>query len=214
MSAADKPESFPTPPSPLVADARHWVSWSRPLWRLHEHKAGRPGWNELRHYGPVDGQRFDPHEPPTGARKSQGVQYVAGTALVALTETFQRTRLIPVHNAALWLYGWTPVRSLRLLDIRSDFGASNGASAAFNAADKATTRDWARAAHRQWTDIDGLLYTAKVSGGDAIALFTNAARDPVWPNHPEYARALTDPAARSDLEAVTSQVYWALDYGV
>lgn len=214
MSAADEPEDFPGPPSPLIADDRHWVAWSSPLWRLHEHKAGRPGWNELRHFGPVDGQRFDPQKPPAEPHKPEGVQYVAGTALVAVTETFQRTRLIPVHKASLWLYGWTPIRSLRLLDIRSDFGASNGASAAFNAANKATTRAWAAAAHQQWTDLDGLLYTAKVSGGDAVALFTNAARDPVWPILPEYARALTDPAAHPDLEAIAGQVYWALDYGV
>ncbi len=214
MSAADEPEVFPAPPSPLVADDRHWVSWTAPVWRLHEHKAGRPGWDELRYFGPVDGQRFDPQEPPTGPDKAQGVQYVGGTALVALTETFQRSRVIPVHNPALWLYGWEPVRPMRLLDIRSDFGASNGASAAFNSADKATTRAWARAAHQQWSDIDGLLYTAKVSGGDAIALFTNAAADSVWPDNPDYARALTDPAAHSGLLAIAGQVHWALDYGV
>ena len=214
MSAGDEPEEFPTPPVALVADDRHWVSWSAPVWRLHEHKPGRPGWDELRHYGPVDGQRFDPHDPPTGDYKPQGVQYVAGTALVALTETFQRTRAIPVHNASLWLYGWTPARPMRLLDIRGDFGAANGASATFNAADKATTREWARAVHRQWPDMDGLLYTAKVSGGDAIALFANAAGIPVWPDRPAYARALTDPAARPDFEAVAAQMHWELDYGV
>ncbi|MFA0848519.1 RES family NAD+ phosphorylase [Curtobacterium sp. WHRI 8282] len=213
MSAADAPDVFPAPPTPLVADDRHWVSWTNRVWRVHEQKTGRPGWDELRHFGPVDGQRFDPQDPPTGDHKPQGVQYVAGTMLVAVTETFQRTRMIPVHNKALWLYGWTPARPMRLLDIRSDFGATNGASASFNAADKATTREWARAAHRQWTDLDGLLYTAKVSGGDAIALFTNAAGIPVWPDYPSYARALTDPAAHPDLSAAAAQVHWGLDYG-
>jgi hypothetical protein len=142
------------------------------------------------------------------------VQYVGASALIALTETFQRTTLIPVHDPSLWLFSWQPVRALRLLDVRYEFGAVNGAAAVFSGADKSIVRQWARAAHQQWPDMDGIIYNSKVVGGSSIALFTHAEVEPVWPANPLYARALSDPAGRPLLQTVADRVNWQLDYGI
>lgn len=210
----DRAPAFPPPPSELRAAPDDWLSWSGRLWRVHQHAPDRPAWNELRHWGPAPGNRFEPQAPPPSGDREEGVQYVGLSALTALTETFQQHRLIPVHDGSLWLYGWTVVRPLHLLDVRYEFGAANGAYAGFSAADKSVVRQWARAAHLQWPDMDGIIYNSKVVGGSAVALFTHAERDPVWPANPAFARSLADPAALPLVQAAADRVNWTLDYGV
>ena len=211
--SGDAAQGLPAPPATLVADDENWLSWSVPVWRVHANEPGRPAWNELRHWGPAPGTRFDPQEPPSAAGQPEGVQYVGASALIALTEAFQSTRAIPVHDDSLWLFGWEPARPMRLLDVRYTFGAANGTNAAFSTADKSVVRQWARAAHLRWTDMDGIVYNSKVVGGSSIALFSHAAVEPVWPANPTYARALSDPAARPLLQKVADRVRWGLDYG-
>lgn len=213
MSGKDDVEDFPPPPTHLHADPDHWVDWSAPVWRVQENQRGRAGWNELRHYGPVAGNRFDPQQDPTAQRQPEGIQYVGASALVALSERYQATQLIPVHDPAAMLVGWTPIRPMQLLDFRFDFGTVNGASAAFNSADKRVTRQWARAAHLRWPEMDGIVYPAKKAGFPSIALFTHAATDPVWPDDPSYSRSLADPAARPLIDGIATKLRWGLDFG-
>ncbi|UXN26553.1 RES family NAD+ phosphorylase [Curtobacterium flaccumfaciens] len=210
----DAQEELPLPPAVLTADDEHWKNWSGPAWRIHKQQKGRPDWNQLRHFGPASGQRFDPQELPEEDGKPEGVQYVASSMLAAIGEVFQTNRTIPLHDSTRLAVAWEPIRPLRLLDVRTTFGNANKASAVFSSARKDVTRAWARLAHLQWPDMDGIIYSAKKTGLPCAALFTHAEVAPVWPTLPSFSRSLTDPAIRDELLEIAETLRWEVDYGV
>jgi len=117
--------------------------------------------------------------------------YAAGDVATAVAEVFQLTRRLDVTSGAPYLTGWSPARSLRLLDLTGDWAVRNGAAHALNAAPRPVCRTWARAISAQWPDLDGLLVTSTMTGRRAVVLWVSAADS--FPDAPGFSRPLTHP---------------------
>ncbi len=168
------------------------VEQAVPLWRIHFTASSHPAeWNELRHYGPVASGRFDPHPPPTSAHQTEGVAYLAADVSTALAEVFQETRVIATSRDAPWLSGFTPSRSLRLLDLRGQWPLRAGASHTINTGRKDHCRAWARAIRTAWPELDGLARASAMTSTLCVTLFNPA--DDAFPGRPAFSAPLTHP---------------------
>lgn len=102
------------------------------VWRVHrtsgEHVVP---WDQLRYWGPAATMRFDPHEPPPHSQ-DRGVSYAALTVPTALAEVFQQRRVINTERLTPYLTGWSPARSLTLLDLTGTWPIQSGASHVIN----------------------------------------------------------------------------------
>ena len=213
------------PPAHVTVEPSDLRMHGGTLWRIHRDSPDRPGWNQLRHHGPVPGMRFDPHEPPRGDDKNEGVQYLATRVADAFAEAFQTTRVIPLRDPRIRLVGWEPTRELTLLDLNGAWGVRNGASATLPTGPKRYTQPWARAIHQQLPEIDGLWHHGAMAGGDLVTLFTPAERGPaergpaergpvergpVWPAAPTFSRSLADPLSRAVVLAVGRKLGYSI----
>jgi hypothetical protein len=135
--------------------------------------------------------RWDPHPTPKDDHPGFGVIYAASTPVAAFAEVFQQSRVIAVNGTNRVLSAWFATRSLRLLDLTSNWPLLNGAARALQHAPKSTCRAWAREVRAQGpSDLDGLIADSTLVGGDARLIV-------VWQTHlppaPALSRALDDP---------------------
>lgn len=174
------------------------------LWRVHrtsgEHVVA---WNQLRYWGPGATTRFDPQEPPARLQ-NRGVSYAALTVPTALAEVFQRTRVINARRGSPYLTGWTPARTLSLLDLTGTWPVQVGASHVLNTGRRDHCRAWAAAIYTARPDLDGLWHTSSMTGGHAVTLFTHAADS--FPDRPALSLPLDHPGLRALLFNAAEQI--------
>ncbi|WP_136054528.1 RES domain-containing protein [Microbacterium sp. K24] len=193
-----KVRKVPSPPAVLKLDqARHIVEFQAPLWRVYRTQGGYPQtWDELRHFGPVDNMRFDPHPLPPGIHADSGVLYAATLPHTALGEVYQETRNIQRAFQGNAIVSWTPTRPLVLLDLTSNWPVINGGAASMQMDAKERTCEWARAIDQQFgADIDGLSHRSSINHQPMVTLFARTERIPAFPARPAFHALLIDPSA-------------------
>lgn len=116
--------------------------------------------------------------------------YTAHDIATCVAEVFQSSRTVRA-SADTQLAAWRPARPLRLLDLTGEWALHNGASHGLYAASKSTCRNWSRAIHQRWSDIDGLLSPSTMTGKTMVTLYERAAD--AFPPRPAFARPLTNP---------------------
>lgn len=183
---------------------------STTLWRVHR-TAGPHlvAWNELRHFGPVATCRFDPHEPPPGPDKADGVSYLAVTAQTALAEAFQTRRMIDRHAGAPQLVGLQLTRAVRLLDMAGSWPTRAGASQAINSGRRDVARAWARTIRSAFPTLDGLWHPSCMDGGSGCLTLWTPAAD-AFPTRPILSRPLSDPSLANRLAAAADRLGYRL----
>lgn len=185
------------PPTAFITHPQHIVTYVGPLWRIYFQGGAHPTrWNDMRHFGPVKGMRFDPHPTPSTFHPSIGVTYVAAGLVTAFAETFQKTGTIDRSYRKAAIASWQPTRGLQLLDLSSNWPLLNGASASIQMGPKRYTQNWARAIYNvMGGTIDGVLYLSSVTSEPAMALFSRAKTANSFPPRPKENRLLSDAAA-------------------
>ncbi len=198
------------PPAALTIDDSDLTDWPHPL-MVRIHGAAGPftlAWHELRHFGPTPA-RFDPHPAPPEYHPSYAVLYAAADVDTALAEVFQRGRIVePAAPNRPTLTVWEPARSLDLLDVRGQWPIRNGASHVLNTGPQPVCRRWAHAIANHPRRVDGLLYTAAMTGQDAAALFLPAADS--FPTAPELSLALDHPGLIGPMAAAARRIGYQL----
>ena len=203
------PRSPNTPPVPLTIGPGDLRIWSDPLLRIAPTRAPHVlPFGALRSYGPVPGQRWDPHPPgpPRAHPPRWGVLYTASTLMAACAETGQRTRTIDRHSGGPTVTTWTPTRALQLLDL----GASSPRLIRHRASSALTTRPapncqtWAHHIVDALGDrVDGLLVPSTWTGTNVV-LFGRAAD--AFPTTPEGRVALDEPALFPTLQRLGTRI--------
>ena len=171
-------------------------------------------WNELRRFGPLNG-RWDHHVPnDQGGPCSQerGVYYAASDAKTCLAEAFQDTRRVDRVFHAPWLVVFKTVQTLEVLDLTGDFATRMGASMAIHSGSRVRAREWARDLYEAFPGSEGILYAASMQGGaPAIAINERALkRGALFPENPEFHRALADDVMLDPLKHAARGVGYAL----
>lgn len=186
------------PPATFRFDpARHLRRYQGPLWRVFPTTGDHPyTWDELRHWGPLPDQRFDPQPPPTGHHPDSGVMYTATRSWTAIAEVYQEEHHIDRSSRGAAIASWTPSRPLQLLDLTTNWPVLNGAAAAMMMDDKKHTQAWARAIDDQLGDrIDGLWHQSSINNEPNVTLFSRAERIPAFPLRPAFYALLSEAAA-------------------
>ena len=179
------------PPRALTRADSDVIEDTGVLWRIH--RTGGPyalPWHGFRTFGPLHTARFDPHPPTRGDHPGYGVIYAGHDIATCVAEVFQAARAVHA-SPNIQLAGWKPVRPLRLLNLTGDWALRNGGSHSLFAAPKPTCRNWSRAIHRQWPDIDGLLSPSTMTGRPIVTLYEPAGV--TFPGRPGFARPLNNP---------------------
>jgi len=134
--------------------------------------------------------------------RSYAVLYAAGDFETAFAEVVMRDRFVQrdqrvVAFGELSARAWMEItqddgRLLNLADLRDDGCLVLGAPTdAVHARNHAAGRALSRALHDEHTDVDGIVYRSRLTGGDCYAIFDRAtaslvsARTGELPNHPE-----------------------------
>lgn len=211
MTGAGAPKVPATPPDTFVLDeVQHLRSFEGALWRVFRTEGPHAvTWDQLRHYGPVPGMRFDPHPLPTGMHRESGVMYAATRSHTALGEVFQSTRVIDRSMGGATIAAWIPSRTLRLLDLTSNWPVLNGAAAAMMMDDKTTTQAWARAIdQRHGGELDGLYHQSSINSEPLVTLFSRTERVPAFPARPSLSALLSDTTA----DEIVARAMWQLGY--
>jgi hypothetical protein len=91
-------------------------------------------------------------------------------------EVFAATGTIDLSTDEPWFALWEPTRDLRLLDVvDSPWIARAGGNAAISSGARGMARQWARRAHAEYPDIDGLFYeAAALPAYRSVVLFERA----------------------------------------
>lgn len=208
------PRSPNTPPHPLTFTPADLRLWTEELVRIAPTASRHTvAFGELRTFGPLAGQRWDPHPPgpPRHHPHRWGVLYAASTVLAACAETGQRTRTIDRVSGSPALLIWTPTRPLQLLDLTSDstFLIRNRAAAALTTRPTAHCQTWAhhivRSAHVP--PIDGLLVPSPWTGTN-IVLF--GASSDSFPTTPSTRASLSDPPLFPMLTTIAHRIGFTL----
>ncbi len=206
---------FPEPPGVealrslgLHADDLVILASTSSLWRIHRttglHVAA---WNALRYFGPVDGMRFEPHDPPPHLQR-RGVSYAALDVPTCVAEVFQRQRIVDRHEGNPYLTGMRLTRPVRLLDLSGSWPTRAGASQAINSGPRPRASAWARTIRAAY-DVDGLWYPSSMHGGGlCVALFDTAAD--ALPVAPLVSVPLAHPALANPLAAYTADLGYGL----
>lgn len=162
------------PPNDLTFREQDYVTYSDSLWRIARTSGEHVlPWNQLRSFGPVSGQRWDPHLEPQSEQPERGVLYTATTLLTAAAEVWQDGRHIDPEAGRPAIVRFTPSRPLRLLNLGEDstWPVRNGASAALKDAPRPVCRRWSSAILSCIPDLDGI-YAPSTMTGSNIVLFT------------------------------------------
>jgi hypothetical protein len=175
--------------------------------------AYRQVWNQFRYFGPLN-SRWDHHilgasgNPQIQAR---GIYYAAADAKTCLAEAFQATRRIDRVFQAPRLVVFETHARLKLLDLTGDFATRMGASMAIHSGSRGRARGWARDLYEAYPEVQGILYAASMHGGQhAIALNERALKEPLFPAHPLFHRALADDVMLDPLKHAASELGYAL----
>jgi hypothetical protein len=143
--------------------------------------------------------------------QARGIYYAARDAKTCLAEAFQATRRIDRAFQAPWLAVFATVTRLKLLDLTGDFATRMGASMAIHSGSRGRARGWARDLYEAYPEIQGILYAASMHGGrHAIALNERALKEPLFPAHPLFHRALADDVMLDPLKHAASELGYAL----
>ncbi len=199
----------PRDPGPLTIDDSDLVDWPhQKLARIHGTVGPRTlPWHQLRHFGPMS-TRFDPHPPPPTTHPDFAVMYAAADVDTALSEVFQRGRVIePTAPNGPHLTVWTAARVLRLLDLRGTWPIRQGASQTITGP-QPVCRRWAHAIAVHPKAVDGLLYTSSMTGANSAALFLPAADS--FPPHPDLSISLSDPGIVAALESAAARISYTI----
>ena len=202
MTAANPRPKVPAdPPSTLQVDDAlhiHLLDEGTWLWRVSFTESPHVlPWNELRHYGPVPENRFDPHPLPLGVHVDEAVMYTALHFSTALAEVFQE-HVIDRFLMGPMITGWPVTRELTLLDLTSNWALVNGAAAAIQMGSKEHTQAWARAIEDQLgARFDGLYHHSSMNNAPLVTLFARVETFDAFPKRPGYSKLLRDPGARS-----------------
>jgi hypothetical protein len=143
--------------------------------------------------------------------QSRGIYYAAADAKTCLAETFQATRRIDRAFQAPWLVVFETLARLKLLDLSGDFATRMGASMAIHSGSRGRARGWARDLYEAYPEVQGILYAASMHGGQhAIALNERALKEPLFPAHPLFHRALGDDVMLDPLKHAARELGYAL----
>ena len=112
---------------------------------------------------------------------------------------------------APWLVVFETLGELKLLDLTGDFATRMGASMAIHSGSRGRARGWARDLYQGYPQFQGILYAASMHGGrPAMALNERALREPLFPSHPKFHRALSDDTLLEPLKHAASELGYAL----
>ena len=143
--------------------------------------------------------------------QSRGIYYAARDAKTCLAEAYQATRRIDRVFQSPRLVVFETLSSLKLLDLTGDFATRMGASMAIHSGSRRRARGWARDLYEAYPEIQGILYAASMHGGRAaIALNERALREPLFPAHPLFHRALADDVMLDPLTHAARELGYAL----
>ena len=186
-----------TPPSAFTIDPSHLREFTGLLWRVYRTVGPHPvKWDELRHFGPVAGMRFDPHPLPQRVHPDIGVMYAATDIVTTLGEVYQDGREITRSVGGAAVVSWEPSRNLTLLDLTTNWPVLNGAAASMMMDDKQHTQAWAQAIYyRAGHTLDGLYHQSSITNQPIVTLFSQTERHQAFPPRPRFRALLSDSAA-------------------
>lgn len=195
MTPPRRPKAPHTPPGPLTRAEGDLRTVTDPLWRISATTGVHSlPWNVLRDFGPLGHARWDPHHAPQGPQPDRGVMYAATDVTTVVAEVYQKYGVIDPVTGDPHLYGFTPTRPLRLLDLTGDWLIRNGAAASLTSTPyRSRTRAWSAAILDTWPDLDGLWAPSTLNNKPVIVLY--APSRTAFPPAPQYARPLTHPDA-------------------
>lgn len=207
------PRAPDVPPVPLTITSGDVHEWAGPLLRIAPTQGAHPiPYGSLRTYGPVKGQRWDPH--PAGVPQVHpprwGVLYAASTLFAACAEPSQQTRTIDRHTGGPTVVTWTPTRPLHLLDLsaQSTWLIRHRASAALTTRPAPHCQTWARHIVASLGEqLDGL-HVPSAWAGTNVVLFGRAAD--TFPAAPTARVPMDDPALFPALRLIASQIGYDL----
>jgi RES domain-containing protein len=184
------------------------------LARVYFSRGSHPqAWDQLRYFGLLN-SRWDHHVPDVAGHplaQERGIYYAARDAKTCLAEVFQATRRIDRVFQAPWLVVFETLATLKLLDLSGDFPTRMGASMAIHSGSRGRARGWARDLYEAYPEIQGILCAASMHGGRAaIALNERALKEPLFPAHPLFHRALADDVMLDTLKHAASELGYAL----
>lgn len=205
------PKFPPPPPVPelaLVAPDRVVVPAGTELWRIYLRGGAHPTlWNMMRSFGPTSG-RFDPHRPPARDQERR-VLYCAEHGPTCLAEVFQDTRIIDRRARDPWLVAFRLERDVTLLDLCGTWPTRAGASMAINTGPRARAREWARAIHSAYEQVEGVRYPSSMCGNRAsVALWERG--ETALPDVPVFHRPLVDPGLLTPLKNAAAELGYGL----
>lgn len=207
------PRAPNTPPETLTVDPGDIHTRSAALLRIAMTQSTHvTPYGALRTFGPIPGQRWDPHPPgpPRGHAPGWGVLYTASTLLAACAETGQRTRTIDRHTGAPVVTIWRPTRPLHLLDLgaESTWLIRHGASSALTTRPAAHCRTWAHHIAAALGDtVDGLRVPSAWTGTNVVLFARSADSFPIAPHE---RIALDDPALFPALQMLAGRIGYRL----
>ncbi|MCI4659732.1 RES family NAD+ phosphorylase [Cryobacterium zhongshanensis] len=183
-----------TPPAAFIIEEKHLRSFRNVLWRVSRTEGPHAlAWNELRHFGPVEEMRFDPHPPPADNYPAVGVMYAATRSYTALGEVYQGTHVIDRSMGGATIAAWIPSRELTLLDLTTNWPVLNHAAASMMMDDKANTQPWARAIFERHGDVlDGLYHQSSINNEPLVTLFSRTETIPAFPRRVSFSTLLSD----------------------
>lgn len=185
------------------------LQWTDPLLRIAPTQSAHAlPFGALRTYGPVPGNRWDPHPPgqPRVHPPRWGVLYTSSTLTAACAETSQRTRTIDRHTGAPMVTTWTPTRPLRLLDLTagSTWLIRHRAAAALTTGPAPHCQTWANRIVASLDEVIDGLCVPSVWTGTNVVLFGPGAN--TFPPAPTDRMPLADPALFPVLQKVAAQI--------
>ena len=189
---------FPEPPLPgglaAIPPQLKPLQVAEELWRIYFRGGRYPTlWQDFRYYGPT-GARFDHHPLPSRVHADRAIMYAAGSALTALAEVFQKTRVIDRVRDEPWLVAFRTVRIVQLLDLGlgSAWPTRAGASSNINSGPRPRAQRWSVRIHGDYPGVEGLYYCSSMHGNMPAVAFNERAIDAL-PAAPSFHRALADP---------------------
>lgn len=168
-------DALPLPPADLSGGKRFTLSKCSYLARFYN--PGRGPWNTLRHFGPMEDQRFDHHEPPKGKDKDEGVWYAGLTLKGAVAERFGRHPRIVDGNGpdrVVLLEVAAFVRVFDFVAAAARFAAPGMDQRIGTTTKYAITQQWARAIYQRRVDVAGIRWLGRQAGTINVALTDRA----------------------------------------
>lgn len=174
------------------------------FWRIHATSGTYPmAWDGLRTYGPMSNARWNPHPEPISEHAPLGAAYLGFDLLTFLAEVFQDGRFVDVENNRPYICVFETNAETMLLDLSTEWLGKIGGTSAMALGPKTITRQWARAFHTQWPNLDGIITGSAVVPSREIVSIWNTK---TFPPSPVLAEALNSPALSSDITAIAASL--------